>query len=320
MSHLKDEIAPNSTGCACGDFSWRIDRSLLWNAGFLAPIAPYQALLMQSSSHNLRGGRGAATRRFPPCALFGAIFLIALWLLLFLYFDFINDSLQRPAQNAAGSTLGAQILWGPPFEIKTGSSPEPEEFCEPQDPLYTTNWGLNGSPDLSDWEVASISISKSIVYNEEREGGGRVAFMFLVRAPIPLERLWARFFEVIRGPPHLFFHFFGRSFNTYFFIVSLHPLDCPFFFILFLKGKRSEKGSKHMKMKTGLLNWPWQYLISVECVMLSVTRAQPWTVEHVMPRSARAQPRVIFPSVRLFPRFVKFESYNSRDSLNFVRT
>ena len=35
---------------------------------------------------------------------------------------------------------------------------------------------------------------------------------------------------------------------------------------------------------------------SVECVMLSVTRAQPRTVEHVMPRSARAQPRTIFPS------------------------
>ena len=34
----------------------------------------------------------------------------------------------------------------------------------------------------------------------------------------------------------------------------------------------------------------------VECVMLSVTRAQPRTVEHVMPRSARAQPRTIFPS------------------------
>ena len=34
----------------------------------------------------------------------------------------------------------------------------------------------------------------------------------------------------------------------------------------------------------------------VECVMLSVTRAQPLTVEHVMPRSARAQPRTIFPS------------------------
>ena len=36
--------------------------------------------------------------------------------------------------------------------------------------------------------------------------------------------------------------------------------------------------------------------ICVECVMLSVTRAQPRTVEHVMPRSARAQPRTIFPS------------------------
>ena len=59
---------------------------------------------------------------------------------------------------------------------------------------------------------------------------------------------------------------------------------------------------------------------NVECVMLSVTRAQPRTVEHVMPRSARAQPRTIFPSVRLFPGFVKFDSYNSRDSLNFVRT
>ena len=34
----------------------------------------------------------------------------------------------------------------------------------------------------------------------------------------------------------------------------------------------------------------------VECVMLSVTRAQPRTVEHVIPRSARAQPRTIFPS------------------------
>ena len=34
----------------------------------------------------------------------------------------------------------------------------------------------------------------------------------------------------------------------------------------------------------------------VECVMLSVTRAQPRTVEHVMPRSARAQTRTIFPS------------------------
>ena len=61
-------------------------------------------------------------------------------------------------------------------------------------------------------------------------------------------------------------------------------------------------------------------VVSVECVMLSVTRAQPRTVEHVMPRSARAQPRTIFPSVRLFPGFVKFDSYNSRDSLNFVRT
>ena len=58
----------------------------------------------------------------------------------------------------------------------------------------------------------------------------------------------------------------------------------------------------------------------VECVMLSVTRAHPRTVEHVMPSLARAQPRTIFPSVRLFPRFVKFVSYNSVDSLNFVRT
>ena len=48
----------------------------------------------------------------------------------------------------------------------------------------------------------------------------------------------------------------------------------------------------------------------VECVMLSVTRAQPRTVEHVMLRSARAQPRTIFPPVRLFPTFVKFVSHN----------
>ena len=34
----------------------------------------------------------------------------------------------------------------------------------------------------------------------------------------------------------------------------------------------------------------------VECIMLSVTHAQPRTVKHVMPRSARAQPRTIFPS------------------------
>ena len=166
---------------------------------------------MQSLSHNLRGGRGAATRRFSPCALIGAICLIALWLLLLLYFNFINDSQQRPAQNAAELTLGAQNLRDPPFENVNGTSPEPQEFCEPQDPLYTTNWGLNGSPDLSDWEVASISISKSIVYNEEREGDGRVAFMFLVRAPIPMERLWARFFEVIRflkTPTCFFFLFF----------------------------------------------------------------------------------------------------------------
>ena len=46
-------------------------------------------------------------------------------------------------------------------------------------------------------------------------------------------------------------------------------------------------------------------LVTVECVMLSVTRAQPRTVEHVMPRSARAQPRTILLSVRLFPGFVK---------------
>ena len=39
-----------------------------------------------------------------------------------------------------------------------------------------------------------------------------------------------------------------------------------------------------------------QYDYIVECVMLSVTRAQPRTVEHVMPRTARAQPRTIFPS------------------------
>ena len=188
---------------------------------------------MQSLSHNLRGGRGAATRIFSPCALIGAICLIALWLLLLLYFYFINDSQQRPAQNAAESTPGAQNLMDPPLQNENGNGYEPQEFFEPQDPLYTSNWGLNGSPDLSDWEVASINISKSIGYNEEREGGGRVAFVFLVRAPIPMERLWARFFEVIRGPPHLFFHFFGRFFNTYFFIVSLHPLDCPFFLFVF---------------------------------------------------------------------------------------
>ena len=58
----------------------------------------------------------------------------------------------------------------------------------------------------------------------------------------------------------------------------------------------------------------------VECVMLSVTRAHPRTVKHVMPSSARAQLRTIFLSVRLFPRFVKFVSYNSIDSLNLVRT
>ena len=58
----------------------------------------------------------------------------------------------------------------------------------------------------------------------------------------------------------------------------------------------------------------------VECVMRSVTRAHPQTVEHVMPSSARAQPRTIFPSVRLFPGFVKFVSQNSVDSLNLVRT
>ena len=61
--------------------------------------------------------------------------------------------------------------------------------------------------------------------------------------------------------------------------------------------------------------------VFVECVMLSVTRAQPRTVEHVMPRSARAQPRTIFPSDSIISGIrLKFDSFNSHDSLNFVRT
>ena len=52
----------------------------------------------------------------------------------------------------------------------------------------------------------------------------------------------------------------------------------------------------------------------VECVMLSVTRAQPRTIEHVMPRSARAQPRTIFPSDSIISgirsiRFVQFARF-----------
>ena len=39
----------------------------------------------------------------------------------------------------------------------------------------------------------------------------------------------------------------------------------------------------------------------VECVMLSVTRAQPRTVEYVMPSLARAQLRTIFPSDSIIP-------------------
>ena len=48
--------------------------------------------------------------------------------------------------------------------------------------------------------------------------------------------------------------------------------------------------------------------------MLSVTRAQPRTVEHVMPRSARAQPRTIFSSGSIISgirsvRFVQFARF-----------
>ena len=49
---------------------------------------------------------------------------------------------------------------------------------------------------LSDWEVASLAVTKSIVSNVEKTPGGKIAFLFLTDGPLPLERLWSRFFEV----------------------------------------------------------------------------------------------------------------------------
>ena len=57
---------------------------------------------------------------------------------------------------------------------------------------------------LSDWEVASLGVTKSILSNVENIPGGKIAFLFLTEGPLPLERLWSRFFEVCHC--HLFQH------------------------------------------------------------------------------------------------------------------
>ena len=49
---------------------------------------------------------------------------------------------------------------------------------------------------LSDWEVASLGVTRSIISNAEKTTGGKIAFLFLTEGPLPLERLWSRFFDV----------------------------------------------------------------------------------------------------------------------------
>ena len=49
---------------------------------------------------------------------------------------------------------------------------------------------------LSDWEVASLGVTRSIISNMEKAPGGKIAFLFLTEGPLPLERLWSRFFDV----------------------------------------------------------------------------------------------------------------------------
>lgn len=55
----------------------------------------------------------------------------------------------------------------------------------------------DSSRELSEEEIFSISISKSIIYRDLEIPRKKVAFMFLTRGPLPLERLWMRFFDVI---------------------------------------------------------------------------------------------------------------------------
>ena len=59
---------------------------------------------------------------------------------------------------------------------------------------------------LSDWEVASVALTRSIIANPTPATllvAAKVAFLFRVEGPLPLETLWSRFFNVCAAPEHL---------------------------------------------------------------------------------------------------------------------